>query len=161
MKIINKPSPNFDDRPDGVMIDMIIIHAIGYNLARALDTLTNPNPTDHSAVSAHYLIDHDGTIYAIVSEEKRAWHAGVSSWDVDGKTRENVNYCSIGIELMNKQEDFLSAFDERQINALKHLIKDIKTRHPIRDDLILGHDQIAPIRKTDPGPRFPWQEFRL
>lgn len=160
MKIINKPSPNFDDRPDNVVIDMIIIHAIGYDLKRALDTLTNPNPTEHGAVSAHYLIDHDGTIYAIVPEEKRAWHAGISSWDVDEEKRENVNYCSIGIELLNQCEDFSADFDNRQIQALKTLIADIKTRHPICDDLILGHDQIAPVRKNDPGPKFPWSRFR-
>lgn len=149
-------SPNFDDRPEGANIDTIIIHAMGYKRDHALETLCHPNPENHGPVSAHYLIDHDGTIYALVDEDKRAWHAGLSAW----KDRENLNYCSIGIELLNHDYDFDAPFDERQIEALINLINDIKTRHPIKDELILGHDQIAPGRKTDPGPHFPWEKLR-
>ena len=149
-------SPNFDNRPKDTVIDTIIIHAMGYKRDHALETLCDPHPKNHGPVSAHYLIDHDGTVYALVDEDKRAWHAGVSTWE----DRQNLNYCSIGIELLSHDYDFNAPFDERQINALMDLINGIKSRHPINDGLILGHDQIAPGRKTDPGPYFPWDKVR-
>ncbi len=154
------PSPNFDNRPEGQVVDMIIIHAIALPLGEALAVLKRPCPEGKYEVSAHYLIDHDGTIYCLVNEDKRAFHAGVSEWD----GRKNLNYCSIGIELLNKDleegENFNAPFEDKQIKALEKLIADIKTRHPIKDEYILGHDEIAPARKKDPGPHFPWKKFR-
>lgn len=160
MNIIDSPSPNFDDRPEGQVVDMVIIHAMALPLDKALEILQKPCPEGKYEVSAHYLIDHDGTIYRLVNEDKRAFHAGISEWG----GRKNLNYCSIGIELLNKDvnggEAFNRPFEEKQIEALHALLDDIKTRHPIRNEYILGHDQIAPTRKNDPGPHFPWHKFR-
>jgi N-acetylmuramoyl-L-alanine amidase len=161
MKIINKPSPNFNDRAQDVKPWIIVIHAIGYSHEKALDTLTDPDPkknlnAPHGAVSAHYYINMDGTIYKLVDEEKRAWHAGVSTW----KGETDINSLSIGIELRNECEEFSKPFTEAQLKSLEHLIADIRTRYDIKDDDIVGHDEIAPERKTDPGPHFPWARFR-
>lgn len=155
MNIIKKPSPHYNDRPADCPIDMIIIHAMGYPLDKSLKILSG-DMSDYGQVSSHYLIDHDGTVYQFVDEDKRAWHAGISNWN----DREGLNDYSIGIELLNKDENFNAPFEEKQIETLLTLIKTIQGRHPIRDDYILGHDQIAPDRKTDPGPFFPWERIR-
>ena len=101
-------------------------------------------------VSAHYLISKAGEIYRLVDEEMRAWHAGVSQWD----GRIDINSHSIGIELDHCPDD--GVYEPSQIDALIILLKDINTRHQINPAYVLGHDEIAPERKQDPGPYFPW-----
>lgn len=155
-----KRSKNHDERPEGTPIDMVIIHAMALSIDDALTLLCNESPTEHGPVSAHYVIDHDGTIYELVSPFKRAWHAGISQWD----GRSGLNAYSIGIELLNKDlcggEKFECDFEDAQIDALISLIEKLKQEFPIKNEYILGHDAIAPDRKNDPGPRFPWKRVR-
>jgi N-acetylmuramoyl-L-alanine amidase len=148
--MINMPSPNFNDRPDGTEINSIIIHYTGMKTAQdALDRLCD----SAAEVSAHYTIDMDGTIYNHVDPTKRAWHAGVSQW---GKLS-NFNDFSIGIELVNKGHEFgYHAFPDAQIDALVDLMKGLYKQFPINPELVLGHSDIAPDRKQDPGELFPW-----
>jgi N-acetylmuramoyl-L-alanine amidase len=103
-------------------------------------------------VSAHYLVGKDGEITQLVEEDKRAWHAGESSW----KGQTDINSRSIGIELVNNGEE---PFPTEQIAALKILLKEIMARHAIARDSVLGHSDIAPTRKKDPGALFPWREL--
>jgi N-acetylmuramoyl-L-alanine amidase len=109
-----------------------------------------------SEVSAHYVVMEDGRIVQCVPEARRAWHAGVSSWA--GET--DINSCSIGIEVANPGHDFgYPDFPRRQIAATIALCRSINTRHRIPADRVLGHSDIAPARKQDPGERFPWRLF--
>ena len=153
LEMISRPSPNFNDRPDGTKITSIIIHYTGMKTAEAaLNRLCDPE----SKVSAHYTIDVDGTIYTHVAEDKRAWHAGKSEWG----TFKNFNDFSIGIELVNRGHDWgYHPFPDRQIDKLITLLKDIYTRHPIDPSQVLGHEVIAPDRKRDPGELFPWDRL--
>lgn len=148
--MILSPSPNYDNRPAGGIIDMVILHYTGMiDAASALARLTDPN----SQVSAHYTIDEDGTLYHHVPEEKRAWHAGVAFWAGDRA----INARSIGIELVNPGHEFgYRAFPTRQIDRLQRLLGEICQRHPIPRHHILGHSDVAPHRKEDPGELFPW-----
>ena len=143
-----RPSPNHDARNGAV--DMIVLHYTGMkDCAGALDQLCNPT----SKVSAHYLIDEDGTIYALVDEARRAWHAGVASWH--GET--DINGCSIGIELVNPGHEFgYRAFPDPQMKTLEHLCADLVERYDISAARVLGHADIAPARKQDPGELFDW-----
>ena len=152
-RMINLPSPNFNDRPDGTEINSIIIHYTGMKAAKdALDRLCDPE----SKVSAHYTIDEDGTIYNHVPPINRAWHAGVSQW---GKLS-NFNDFSIGIELVNPGHEFgYRDFPDAQIENLISLIKDLYRDFPIDPKLVLGHSDIAPNRKQDPGELFPWDRL--
>jgi N-acetylmuramoyl-L-alanine amidase len=146
---VDKPSPNHNDR-DGAPIDMLVLHYTGMKSgAAAMDRLCSPA----AGVSAHYTIDEDGTVYAHVPEARRAWHAGVSHWaGVD-----NVNSRSIGIELVNPGHEYgYRAFPEAQIAALIDLCTGILKRHPIPPARVLGHSDVAPSRKEDPGELFPW-----
>ena len=151
--MIQKPSPNFNDRPVGMGISSIIIHYTGMETAKAaLDHLCNPS----SRVSAHFTIDEDGTLYNHVDPEKRAWHAGVSKWG----SLENFNDFSIGIELVNPGHEFgYRPFPDAQIDALISLMNDLFDRYPIKPELVLGHSDIAPDRKQDPGELFPWHRL--
>ncbi len=151
--MIHLPSPNFNDRPDGTQIKSIIIHYTGMKTCQAaLDRLCDPQ----SEVSAHYTIDLDGTLYMLVDPKKRAWHAGVSQWGI----LSNFNDFSIGIELVNKGHDFgYHDFPDAQINTLIGLIKDLFKLYPIKPELVLGHSDIAPDRKQDPGDLFPWNRL--
>ena len=147
--IIDKTSPNFNERGN-YNIDKIILH---YTDMESVDDVLNKFMDEGSEVSAHYVIDTDGTIFQCVSEYDRAWHAGVSSWQGE----ENINSSSIGIELQNGGEQFgYDDFPTLQINALTSLITDIKTRHKIVKQNILAHSDIAPDRKIDPDYKFPW-----
>ena len=104
-------------------------------------------------VSAHYTIDEDGTVYAHVPEARRAWHAGVSFWAGES----DINARSIGIELVNPGHEYgYRAFPEAQIAALIALCHGILARHPIPPARVLGHSDVAPARKEDPGELFPW-----
>ena len=145
-----RPSPNHDARPAGGAIDMLVIHYTGMtSAAGAADWLCAPE----SNVSAHYLIDEAGEITQMVDEARRAWHAGVSAWR--GAT--DINGRSIGIELANPGHEFgYRAFAEAQIAALIELGRQIVAAHPIPSGNVVGHSDIAPGRKTDPGELFPW-----
>ena len=144
------PSPNFNDRPHGAVINSIVIHYTGMKTCEdAINRLCDPQ----SKVSAHYTIDMDGTIYHHVDPQKRAWHAGVSQWG----ELSNFNDFSIGIELVNKGHEFgYHPFPDEQIDALLTLMKDLFQQFPIDPKLVLGHSDIAPDRKQDPGELFPW-----
>ena len=157
MNILDRPSPNHGERlPEGggaVTIDMLVIHYTGMVPdAKALDWMCDPA----SQVSAHYFIDETGAICRLVPEDRRAWHAGVSAWR--GAT--DINSRSIGIELSNPGHDFgYRDFPRPQIDALTELATDILARHPIPPRNVVGHSDIAPARKLDPGERFPWQQM--
>lgn len=151
MKCYDKPSPNFDDRKDGAKPELIILHYTAMASAEAaLERLTDP--TQEKKVSAHYLIDEKGNIYQLVDEAKRAWHAGVSSWDGKG----DVNSRSIGIEISNRGSE---PYTKEQLFALTLLCKDIMHRHGIAPENIIGHSDVAPDRKQDPGEHFPWAKM--
>ena len=149
MTPVAMPSPNHDDR-SGAAIDMLVLHYTGMaSAAAALARLCDPA----AKVSAHYTIAEDGTVYAHVPEEKRAWHAGVSFW----AGTSNVNACSIGIELVNPGHEYgYRAFPKEQIAALITLCHGVLARHAIPASRILGHSDVAPARKDDPGELFPW-----
>ena len=148
MECIDRPSPNFDDRT--LPVSMIVLHYTGMPDAEgALDRLTSPD----AQVSAHYLVDEDGQIYRLVDEAKRAWHAGKSRWR--GIT--DVNSASVGIEIVNPGHEFgYRPFPDEQIAALIPLVADIKERHGIGRGNVVGHSDVAPARKEDPGELFPW-----
>jgi N-acetylmuramoyl-L-alanine amidase len=149
MQIRQLPSPNHGPRQSG--IDMLVLHYTGMASAEAaLARLCDPA----AAVSAHYLVEEDGAIWQLVAEERRAWHAGAASWG--GVT--DVNSRSIGIELQNPgHEHSYREFPAAQIAALATLAGDIVSRHAISPAGVLGHSDVAPRRKQDPGERFPWQ----
>jgi len=153
LHIVERPSPNFNDRPAGVPIDMLVLHYTGMKTAEeALVRLTEAA----SKVSAHYIIDEDGTVYRHVPEEKRAWHAGVSRW----AGVSNLNDRSIGIEIVNPGHDFgYRDFPEPQIVAVIELGLAIRARHGIPAKRVLAHSDIAPTRKIDPGELFPWKRL--
>ena len=145
------PSPNHDERKQGRAPDLILLHYTGMPTGEAaLQRLCAPD----SKVSSHYVVFEDGRIVQCVPEELRAWHAGVSSWA--GET--DINSCSIGIEIVNPGHEFgYSDFPLRQIAAVISLCKSIITRRgPISAERILGHSDVAPARKQDPGEKFPW-----
>lgn len=150
MRILERPSPNHDARLADGVVDMLILHYTGMeSAAAALDRLCSAE----AKVSAHYLIDEDGTVWRLVAEERRAWHAGVSSW----RGRSDINSASIGIELVNPGHEFgYRPFPEPQMAALEALGRDILPRHPILPWHVLGHSDVAPQRKTDPGELFDW-----
>jgi N-acetylmuramoyl-L-alanine amidase len=150
MQIAERPSPNFDARPGDGRVDMLILHYTGMRTAQeALDRLCDPA----ARVSAHYVIDEDGAITRLVAEEKRAWHAGISSW----RGRSDINGASIGIELVNPGHEFgYRRFPETQMAALEALAKSILDRHPIPTRHVIGHSDVAPLRKQDPGELFDW-----
>ena len=156
MDIILSPSPNFDDRKHAV--DMLVLHYTGMKTGQAaFDQLRNPD----AKVSSHYLLWEDGRVDQMVAEDRRAWHAGVSSWQGD----EDLNSRSIGIEIVNGGHDFpqpdgsLPPYPEAQIGALIELCRMILTTHDIPQTRIVGHSDIAPLRKQDPGEHFPWERL--
>lgn len=150
MRLQPRPSPNHGPRPAGARIDILLLHYTGMrNRDEALVRLCDPA----AEVSAHYLIDEDGTAYLLVEEKARAWHAGVSHWAGDS----DVNSRSIGIELVNPGHEFgYRPFPDSQIDALTALCRDILARHRIPPARVLGHSDVAPARKQDPGELFPW-----
>jgi N-acetylmuramoyl-L-alanine amidase len=152
-QMIQHPSPNFNDRPAAIEIDMLVLHYTGMRTANeALDRMCDPV----AEVSAHYMIDEDGQVYQLVGEEKRSWHAGVSSW----RGNSNINDRSIGIELANPGHEFgYRAFPAAQFNMLIALTKEILVRHSIPARNIVGHSDIAPARKQDPGELLDWAQL--
>jgi N-acetylmuramoyl-L-alanine amidase len=133
-------SPNADDRPVGCAIDTLILHYTGMpTAAAALARLRDPG----AKVSAHYVIDEDGAVVQLVAEERRAWHAGVSSWS----TRAHINDCSIGIELVNPGHEWgYRPFTEAQYDACVGLCQGILSRWPIAPRRVLAHSDVAPAR---------------
>lgn len=148
MKALSHPSPNFGQRP--MAPDTVIIHYTGMvSAAASLERLCDPG----AEVSAHFLIDEAGTQYSLVDPDMRAWHAGVSQW----AGRDNANDWSLGIELQNKgHEHGYHPFPDAQINSLLSLLGDLASRYDIPPTRYLGHSDIAPDRKQDPGEKFPW-----
>jgi N-acetylmuramoyl-L-alanine amidase len=149
-------SPNFGPRKpvDGaVAIRHIVLHYTGMqNVAQALKRLCDPN----HAVSAHYLVDEDGSVYALVPEAERAWHAGVAFWN----GVRDVNSTSIGIEVVNPGHEYgYRPFPEAQVAAVIALAADIRDRHGLAATSVLGHSDVAPGRKQDPGELFPWERL--
>jgi len=150
--MIETPSPNFDARDD-TTIDMLVLHYTGmHRVDDALQRLCDAA----AEVSAHYLIDEDGTTHRLVPEDQRAWHAGVAYW----RGHTNINARSIGIELVNPgHEHGYRAFPEVQTEAALALCVDILARHDIPARNVVGHSDVAPQRKTDPGEFFDWLRF--
>jgi N-acetylmuramoyl-L-alanine amidase len=151
MNLIEAPSPNFDART--APPDILVLHYTGMPTgAAALARLRDPD----ARVSSHYLVEEDGRIFRLVPEERRAWHAGVSFW----KGERNINGVSIGVEIVNPGHEFgYRPFPEAQIAAVTALVADIRTRWQIDNGRIVGHSDVAPDRKDDPGELFPWKRL--
>lgn len=157
-------SPNCDARPAGAVIELLVIHNISlppgeFGGGAVEELFTNTiDPAAHPyyaqleglKVSAHFYIRRDGNVVQFVPCGKRAWHAGVSNW----QGRERCNDFSVGIELEGADD---VSFDDRQYAALARLTRRLKRSYPIRG--IAGHSEIAPGRKTDPGPFFDWPRY--
>lgn len=148
MAFIESPSPNWDER--GRPIDMIVLHYTGMvSGEEALARLRS----QEAGVSSHYLVMENGDTHRLVDEEKRAWHAGVSLWQGDTQT----NARSIGIEIVNPGHEWgYRAFPQSQILSVEKLVGDITSRRKICPTLVIGHSDVAPLRKEDPGELFPW-----
>jgi N-acetylmuramoyl-L-alanine amidase len=143
-------SPNHDERAQGTAIDILLLHYTGMaTTAAAVERLCDPS----AKVSSHYVIDEGGEVLQLVPEARRAWHAGLSSWD--GAT--DINSRAIGIEIGNPGHGFgYPDFPDAQIEAVIALGRDIVARHRIGADRVLAHSDVAPERKSDPGEKFPW-----
>ena len=152
MKLIHKfKSPNFNKR-ESKKIKYLIIHYTALNdCSESLKYLCNKS----KKVSSHYLISQQGDIYSLVSEKMRAWHAGVSHW----KNYTDINSTSIGIELDYSSNHTNNTFKKKMIKSLINLIKMLKKKYNIHNNNILGHSDISPYRKLDPGPKFPWKKL--
>ena len=158
-------SPNFDERPAGLTIDLLVVHAIslppgeygGPGIADLFLNRLDPHGHPYYAglsglrVSAHFVIYRDGSLVQFVACAKRAWHAGVSSWGGRGR----CNDFSIGVELEGCDE---GPFEPAQYVRLAELTRVLRAAYPIAS--IAGHSDIAPGRKTDPGPNFDWGRYR-
>lgn len=172
LDIIERPSPNFDARTRA--IDLVVLHYTGMQnaeiaLARLIDDApvagkypgpwqspTAPDDAPLGRVSTHYVVAEHGKIYRLVAEENRAWHAGASSWEGEG----DVNARAIGIEIVNGGHDFdLPDFPDAQIEAVIALVRDILDRWSLKPSRVVGHSDIAPERKLDPGEKFPWKRL--
>jgi N-acetylmuramoyl-L-alanine amidase len=148
LSITDALSPNFNERR--LPVSMIVLHYTGMASAQAaIDRMRDPA----AEVSAHYLVDEDGTVLRLVAEDKRAWHAGKSHWR--GIT--DVNSASVGIEIVNPGHELgYRNFTDAQMSSLIPLVADIKERHAITRGNVVGHSDIAPARKQDPGELFNW-----
>ncbi len=151
LEFIEAPSPNFGPRT--APPSMIVLHYTGMRTGEgALQRLR----AEDSQVSSHYLVEEDGRIFRLVAEERRAWHAGKSFWR--GIT--DVNSASIGVEIVNPGHEFgYRPFPEAQIASVIALVGDIRTRWQVADVDIVGHADVAPDRKEDPGELFPWKRL--
>ena len=151
MTVIEAPSPNFDVRK--APPDILVLHYTGMRTGEeALARLRDPE----AKVSSHYLVEEDGRIFRLVAEERRAWHAGASSW----RGQHDVNGASVGVEIVNPGHEFgYRPFPQAQIAAVFALVGDIRSRWSIEDGSIVGHSDIAPTRKDDPGELFPWKQL--
>ncbi|MCB1474944.1 MAG: N-acetylmuramoyl-L-alanine amidase [Rhodobiaceae bacterium] len=145
------PSPNHGDRPAGMPVDMLVLHYTGMESeAAAIARLCDPA----AGVSSHYVVCEDGRILRLVAEGQRAWHAGVGSW----RGHDDINDRSIGIEIVNGGHDYgLPDFPDAQVAAVIALSHDILRRNAIPARNVVAHSDTAPMRKMDPGEKFPWQ----
>lgn len=162
---VRLPSPNFDARPPGAAVELVVVHAIslppdefgGPGVEQLFTNCLNPVEHPYYAeiaglrVSAHFFIRRDGELVQFVSTEDRAWHAGASSWC----GIERCNDYSVGVELEGCDTQ---PFEAVQYECLRALIAAIRARYPVED--VVGHSDIAPGRKTDPGPLFDWDALR-
>lgn len=146
--MIETPSPNFDER--SLPVTMLVLHYTGMpDAASAINWLASPE----SKVSAHYVVTEDGDIVRMVAEDKRAWHAGRAHW----RGVSDINSASIGIEIVNPGHEWgYRPFPTPQIQALVPLVHEIVQRHRITRGNVVGHSDVAPARKQDPGEFFPW-----
>lgn len=153
LEICHHPSPNFGPRRGGAVVELVVLHHTAMeNAEAALTRLCDPA----AEVSSHYLIGEDGTLWQLVTEEMRAWHAGAGSWGGRG----DVNSRSIGIELANPGPlRGLPPFSARQMDTLERLLGDILARHRLPPAAVIAHSDMAPERKSDPGPAFDWRRL--
>jgi N-acetylmuramoyl-L-alanine amidase len=144
------PSPNHDARPEGEPVDTLVLHYTGMRSAEeAILRLRDPA----AAISAHYVVEEDGAVWRLVPESRRAWHAGISHW----RGHEALNGRSIGIEIVNPGHEFgYRPFTREQMDALLPLLAGIVERHQIPRANVVGHSDVAPTRKQDPGELFDW-----
>ncbi|MDJ0895843.1 MAG: N-acetylmuramoyl-L-alanine amidase [Alphaproteobacteria bacterium] len=149
---VDTPSPNHNARRSD-RIDILLLHYTVFDGPRSLTALTDRE----RKVSAHYLVMEDARVHRLVDEDRRAWHAGVSFWD--GET--DINSRSIGIEIVNQGNETgqFQPYAPAQIDAVIALSQEILARHPIPPERVLGHSDVAPDRKIDPGDLFPWQRL--
>jgi N-acetylmuramoyl-L-alanine amidase len=149
------PSPNWDER--ALPVTMVVLHYTEMECEAALQRLCDPE----AKVSAHYFISEEGEVVRLVDEARRAWHAGASYW----RGHKDVNSASVGIELDHPGHGLgYREFADAQIEALVPLLNDIVRRHDIPRANVVGHSDVAPARKMDPGELFPWDrlaEYRL
>ena len=153
MKIVTNFSPNFSKKRRIRVIKFVIIHYTGMQSEiESVNRLKNPN----SKVSCHYLINRIGKIIRMVEDKNIAWHAGESKW----KNFKNLNNKSIGIELVNRGHRFgYEKYSNSQIKSLIGLCKNLKKKYNLKSENFLGHSDIAPLRKIDPGEKFPWKKL--
>ncbi len=152
MKLIHKfKSPNFDSRKLSSIRFIIIHYTAISNYIKALNHLSDKK----KKVSSHYLINQSGQIYSLVDENHRAWHAGVAYWD----SNIDINSLSIGIELDYSNKKPNNKFSKKMMISLKFLIKIIMKKYKIKNYNVLGHSDISPFRKKDPGVNFPWHSL--
>ncbi len=150
--VIDAPSPNHNER-EGTPVTMLVMHYTGMQTGEeALARMRDPE----AKVAAHYMVETDGRIFKLVPEDRRAWHAGIGFW----RGVEDINSASIGIEIVNPGHLWgYEEFPEAQIDAVLALTKEILERHPIKPLGVIGHSDLAPDRKDDPGEKFPWARF--
>lgn len=147
-----RPSPNHTERRGTDAPTMIILHYTGMPTEEgAIQWLCTPE----SEVSSHYVVNGDGSVVQLVAENRRAWHAGKSTW----KGETDINSHSVGIEIANPGHPTLPDFPSAQIEAVIALCRDVATRWSIAPERVLAHSDVAPIRKIDPGERFPWDRL--
>ena len=146
----DRPSPNHDERPADEPVDMLVLHYTGMQTgAAAIERLCDPA----SRVSSHYVVEEDGTVWRLVPEERRAWHAGVSFW----RGHQGLNGRSVGVEIVNPGHEWgYRPFPPVQMAAVQDLCAGILARHPIPGRNVIAHSDIAPDRKEDPGELFDW-----
>ena len=151
--MIQAPSPNHEPRPGGKPVDLLVLHYTGMATAEAaIARLRDPQ----AKVSAHYIVEIGGRVLQLVPEHRRAWHAGKACWAGEA----DVNGRSIGIELVNGGHAHgLPPFPEAQLGAVVRLVSDIAVRRRIPAHRVVGHSDVAPQRKADPGERFPWSRL--
>jgi N-acetylmuramoyl-L-alanine amidase len=150
LEICDRPSPNHDSRGEAARIDMLVLHYTGMTSARAaLERLCDPV----ARVSTHYLVEENGSIWRLVPETRRAFHAGRSYWAGE----RDLNAVSVGIEIVNPGHEWgYRPFPELQMLSVERLCREVLMRHPVPPHRVVGHSDIAPDRKSDPGELFDW-----